>query len=65
MSTDILFCDKTRVPMFYSDSKTERPIVLYDALHKFFFRKLILTGCCLVTRTVNVINTDLGHGPIY
>ena len=28
-STDILFCDKTRVPMFYFDSNTARPIVLY------------------------------------
>ena len=26
-STDILFCDKTPVPMFYFDSKTARPIV--------------------------------------
>jgi len=26
-STDILFCDKTRVPMFYFDSKTVRPIM--------------------------------------
>jgi len=35
-STDILFCDKTWVPMFYFDSKTARLIVplLYDA---FFF----------------------------
>jgi len=27
MSTDILFCDKTRIPMFYFDSKTERSIM--------------------------------------
>jgi len=26
-STDILFCDKTQVPMFHFDSKTARPIV--------------------------------------
>ena len=26
-STDILFCDKTRVPMIYFDSNTTRPIV--------------------------------------
>ena len=26
-STDSLFCDKTRVPMFYFDSKTAIPIV--------------------------------------
>jgi len=25
--TDILFCDKTQVPMFYFDSKTTRPII--------------------------------------
>jgi len=25
--TYILFCNKTRVPMFYFDSKTARPIV--------------------------------------
>ena len=29
MSSDILFCDKTRVSMFYFDSNTARPIVLY------------------------------------
>ena len=27
MSNGILFCDKTRVPMFYFDSNTTRPIV--------------------------------------
>jgi len=56
-STDILFCDKTRVLMFYFDSKTARPIVplKWAAL---VFRKLILTGCCLVKRTVKVISTD-------
>jgi len=27
MSLDILFCDKTRVPMFYFVSKTAKPIV--------------------------------------
>jgi len=27
-STDILFCDKARVPMFYFDSYTARPTVL-------------------------------------
>ena len=39
-------------------------LCLYNAMHKFF-RKLILTGCCLVTWTVKVISTDLEHGPIY
>jgi len=38
-------------------SKTEDRLCLYNALH-FIFRKLILTGCCLVTRTVRVISTD-------
>ena len=30
-----------------------------------YFRKLELTECYLVTRTVKVIRTDLEHGPIY
>ena len=41
--------------MFYFDSNTTIPALV-------FFRKLILTGCCLVTRTVKVISTDLEHG---
>ena len=63
-STDISFCDKTRVPMFYFDSKTEDWLCLYNAL-QLFFRKLNMTGCWLVTRTVKVISTDPEHGSIY
>jgi len=33
MNTDMLFCDKTQVLMFYFDSKTARPIVPLYALH--------------------------------
>jgi len=50
---------------FYFNSKTARPIVLLQSTAIVFFRKLILTGCCLVTVTVKVISTDLEHGPIY
>ena len=32
-STGILLWDITRVTMFYFDSKTARPIVLYNAMH--------------------------------
>ena len=44
--TDIIFCDKTRVPMFYFDSNTTRPIA--PLICCTFFEKLILTGCRLV-----------------
>jgi len=51
----------SQVQMFYFNSNTARQIVhlLRAAL---FFLKLILTGCCLVTRNVKAISTDLEHG---
>jgi len=51
--------------MFYFDSKTARLIVSLYCTALVFFRKLIWTGCFLVTWTVKVISMDLEHGPIY
>jgi len=47
-STDILFCDKTRVQMFYFDSRTARLIVPLKSA-ALVFGKLTLTGRRLVT----------------
>jgi len=41
--------------MFYFDSKTARPIVPLYCAAIVSFRKLILTGCRLVSRNVKVI----------
>ena len=64
-ATYILICDKSRVPMFYFDSKTGKTDCASIMRCTSFLTKLILTGCCLVTQTVKVISTDLEHGPIY
>ena len=39
-STDISFCDETRVPMFYFDSKTTRLIVLLQCVALAFLESL-------------------------
>jgi len=44
--------------LFYFDSKTTIQIVPLYCAALVFFRKIILTGCCLVTRTVKLISTD-------
>ena len=46
---------------FISIIRLQYRLCLCNALH--CFRKLILTGCCSVRRTVKVISTDLEHGP--
>ena len=51
--------------MFYFVSKTAILIVDLKSAALVFFRKLLLTGCRLVTQTVKVISTDIEHGPIY
>jgi len=46
--TDVLFCDKTRVSMFYFDSKTARPIVPLYYAELVFWKAYIdrmLFGC--------------------
>ena len=40
-STDILFCDKTPVPMFYFDSKKARPIVPLKCAALVFWKAYI------------------------
>ena len=52
-STYILFCDKTRVPMFYFDSNTTRPIDCTSLIcYTKFFRNLILIECRLVKQSI-------------
>ena len=48
---------KHRLRCFNLILRRQDRLCLYNALHQFF-GKLILTGCCLVTRTVKVIRTD-------
>ena len=55
---------RTRISMYISILTRQDRLCFYNALHKYF-GKLILTGCCLVTQTVNVKCMDLDHGPIY
>ena len=58
---DVFICNKTRVQLFYFNSKTAiSSVPLYKCVA--FFGKLIFTECCLVTWTVKVISTDLEHG---
>ena len=45
---------------FISIIRLQYRVCLCNALH--CFRKLILTGCCLVTRTIQVTSTDLEQG---
>jgi len=61
-STDILFCDEHGYQCFILILRRQDWLCLYNAS---FFRKLILTGFCLVTQTVKVISMDLEHRPIY
>ena len=57
---DVFICNKTRMQLFYFNSKTTiSSVPLYKCVA--FFGKLILTECCLVTWTVKVISTDLEH----
>ena len=62
-STDNAFDALTTEPLCH-DHSLSNPIFAFVLRCQFcctFFGKLILTGCCLVTRNVKAISTDLEH----